>query len=79
MGGRGVGGEEEGWGAKKTLAPLVLPPLLPVQYTLRIVRVGGCPAVVAQWQSTGASSQSCLRFDSWIPAFHFPLFSPQNI
>ena len=33
-----------------------------------IVRVGGCPAVVAQWQSTGGSSHRCPRFDSW-PAF----------
>ena len=33
-----------------------------VQY--RIVRAGGCPAVVAQWQSTGGSSQRCPGFDS---------------
>ena len=32
--------------------------------------VGGCPAVVAQWQSTGGSSQGCPGFDSWrLPAF----------
>ena len=30
----------------------------------RIVRVGGCLAVVAQWQSTGGSSQRCPGFDS---------------
>ena len=28
------------------------------------VRAGGCPAVVAQWQSTGGSSQRCPGFDS---------------
>ena len=34
------------------------------------MRVGGCPAVVAQWQSTGGSSQRCPGFDSWqLPAF----------
>ena len=30
-----------------------------------IVRAGGCPAVVAQWQSTGSSSQRCPGFNSW--------------
>ena len=30
----------------------------------RIVRVGGCLAVVALWQSTGGSSQRCPGFDS---------------
>ena len=41
-----------------------------VQYTQRIVGVGGCPAVVAQWQSTVGSSQRCPGFDSqWLPAF----------
>ena len=29
-----------------------------------LVPVGGCPAVVAQWQSTGGSSQMCPGFDS---------------
>ena len=29
----------------------------PVQYIQRIVRVGGCPIVMAQWKSTGDSSQ----------------------
>ena len=34
------------------------------------MRVGGCPAVVAQWQSTGGSSQRCPGFDSrQLPAF----------
>ena len=34
------------------------------------VRVGGCPTVVAQWQSTGGSSQRCPGFDSQrLPAF----------
>ena len=34
------------------------------------LRVGGCPAVVAQWQSTGGSSQRCPGFDSRrLPAF----------
>ena len=28
------------------------------------MRAGGCPAVVAQWQSTGGSSQGCPGFDS---------------
>ena len=41
------------------------------------VRVGGRPAVVAQWQSTGGSSQRCPGFDCRL--FHFPLFSPHNI
>ena len=36
----------------------------PVQYTWRIVRVGGCLAVMAQWQSTGGSSQRFPGFDS---------------
>ena len=41
-----------------------------VQYIQRIVRAGGCPAVVAQWQSTGGSSQRCPGFDSRrLPAF----------
>ena len=36
-----------------------------MQYIWRIVRIGGCPAVVAQWQSTGGSSQRCPGFESW--------------
>ena len=32
-----------------------------VQYILRIVRASGCPVVVAQWQSTGCTSQ-----ESWV-------------
>ena len=36
----------------------------PVDYVSRIVRVGGCLAVVAQWQSIGGSSQRCPGFDS---------------
>ena len=44
--------------------------LPPVQYIQRIVRVGSCPAVVAQWQSAGGSSQRCPGFDfRWLPAF----------
>ena len=36
----------------------------------RIVGTGGCPAVVAKWQSTGGSSQRCPGFDSRrLPAF----------
>ena len=35
-----------------------------VQYIQRIVRVGGCPVVIAQWRSTGGSSQRCPGFDS---------------
>ena len=52
-----------------------------VQYIQRIVRVGGCPAVMAQWQSTGGSSQKwCRGFDSRpLPAFPLSLFSPHNI
>ena len=39
----------------------------------------GLLAVVAQWQSTGGSSQRCPGFDSRrLPAFSFPLFSPHN-
>ena len=46
----------------------------------RIVRAGCCPVVVAQWQSTGCTSQV-----SWVQIlviarpFHFPLFSPHNV
>ena len=52
-----------------------------VQYMYRIVKAGGCPAVVAQWQNTGGSSQRCPGFDSWrlLRLFHFPLFLPHNI
>ena len=54
-----------------------------MQYILRIVRVGGCPAVVAQWQSTGGSSERYPGFDSQRlrAFFHFeiPLFLPHNI
>ena len=39
----------------------------------RIVRVGGCPGVVAQWQSTGSSSQMCPGFDSRASLFTFLL------
>ena len=39
-----------------------------------------CPAVVAQWQTTGGLSQWCPGFNSQrLLAFHFPLFSPHNI
>ena len=38
--------------------------------TTGIVRVGGRPTVVAQWQSTGGSSKRCPGFDSWwLPTF----------
>ena len=41
----------------------------------RIVRGGGCPAVVAQWQSTGGSSQRYPGFDSRrLPAFSLLYF-----
>ena len=44
--------------------------VLPVQSIWRIVRVGGCPTVMAQWQSASSSSQRCLGLDSWQqPAF----------
>ena len=52
----------------------------PVQYIQRIVRVGGCLVVVAQWPSTGGSSQvvqGLIPSDCW--PFHLLLFSPQNI
>ena len=39
------------------------------KYT-RIVRLGGCPVVVAQWQSTGGSSRRSPGLDSrQLPAF----------
>ena len=39
----------------------------------RIVRVGGCLAVMTQWQSTGGSSQRCPGFDSQqLPSFSLP-------
>ena len=43
-----------------------------VQYTQRIVRVGGCPVVVAydQWQSTGGSRQ-VFKFPSNCQPFRF--------
>ena len=37
----------------------------PVQYIYIIVRVGGCPVAVPQWQSTGGSSQRCPGVVSW--------------
>ena len=46
-----------------------------------IVRAGDCPAVVAQWQSTGGSSQVCwvqLLVTASARFFHFPLFSPHK-
>ena len=47
-----------------------------VQYIWRIVRVGGGPAVVPQWQRTGGSSQG---FDiQRLPAFS-PLFLSHNL
>ena len=47
-----------------------------VQYIWRIVRVGGGPAIMPQWQRTGGSSQG---FDTQrLPAFS-PLFSSHNL
>ena len=44
------------------------------------MRVGGCPVVVAQWQSTGGSTQRCPGFNfQRLLAFYLPLFSPHNI
>ena len=43
--------------------------------TVRIVGAGGCPVVVAQWQSTGSISQGIqgsITGDCW--PFYFPLF-----
>ena len=34
-------------------------------YTYYIVMVGGCLVAVAQWQSTGCTSQRCPGFHSW--------------
>ena len=43
------------------------------------VRVGGCPSVVAQWHSTGSSSQRCPGFDSqWLPAFSISSILPSS-
>ena len=45
------------------------------------MRVGGCPAVVAQWQSTGGSIKPEVSWVQLLPAaglFHFPLFLPPN-
>ena len=55
-----------------------------VQYTWRIVRVGGRPAVVAQWQSSGRALAAQARgvlgsTPGNCRLFHFPLFSPHNI
>ena len=36
----------------------------PVQYIEIVLGAGGYPAVTAQWQSPGGSSQRCLGFDS---------------
>ena len=47
--------------------------VLPVQ---DIWRVGGCLAVVGQWQSTASSSQRCTHGDC--QPFHFPIFFPQT-
>ena len=48
----------------------------PVQYIQRIVRVGGCPVVVAQWQSTGYTSQvSWVRFSVTAGLFTFLYFT----
>ena len=43
---------------------------------LRIVRVGGCPVVVAQWQSTGYTSQELWPVTL---AFLISFISPHNI
>ena len=43
-----------------------------VQYIKRIVRDGGCPVVIAQWQSTGYTSQvSWVRFPVTAALFTF--------
>ena len=48
------------------------------------MRAGGCPAVMAQWQSTGGSSQRCPRFDSrrlptFFTFFYFHLITSKFI
>ena len=53
-----------------------------VQVHKRIVRVGGCLAVVAQWQSTGGAciGQGCPGFDSQrLPAFSLSLITSKFI
>ena len=46
----------------------------------RIVRGGGCLVVVAQWQSTGCTSQvSWVRFPVTAGLFTFPYFRLKNI
>ena len=50
------------------------------QWSIGSVRVGGRPAVVGQWQSTGGSSQRCPGFDSrQLPAFSLSSISLRNI
>ena len=52
--------------------------ILPVQYIVRIVRAGGCPVVVAQWQSTGGSSQGSISGDYQLLLFSYvikPVFT----
>ena len=45
----------------------------------RIVGADGCLAVVASGGGTSSSSQMCPRFDShWLPAVHFPVFTPHK-
>ena len=36
----------------------------PVQYIQKILRAGGCLAVIAQWWSTGGQAR-CPGLDSW--------------
>ena len=45
-------------------------------YLLRIVRVSGCPVVVAQWQSTGCTSQELWPVTL---AFSLSFISPHDI
>ena len=49
---------------KSALRFFVGPCLVLLTLVDMIVRISGCSAVVAQWQSTGGSSQRCPGFDS---------------
>ena len=67
-------------GSEKADSQAWLPGMGLRQSVLHIEDCRGCLAVVAQWQSTGGSSQRCSGFDSQrLPAFRFPLFLPHNI
>ena len=50
-----------------------------VQYIQRMVRVGGCPVVVTQWQSTGPTSQvSWVQFPMTVSLFTSSIFASKT-